>query len=249
MGNLIVSKARQLFSYSDLQGVNMNMTSSSVNIEEGLGQTSKSKRKCIAASTCAFALIIIIVIAASANHKTKVGTILKNLPEAFASASSSSEAEAITSSRRVSLSDTSRGRFYASSWNGTWISDVEFLYEDINGGGLFVFNVQAQNTTQIMSPAKVSHFQSFELLLSPDKKYLLMKRSHRRVFRRSSYGTYAILSLNDGVLTPLRPSNWSKPRPDSENGGDAFLIRYVSWGPRDNALAYVDFDNNVIATY
>ena len=139
--------------------------------------------------------------------------------------------------RRVSLFDTSRGRFYASKWNGTWINGVEFIYTAFDGS-LNVFNVQAQNVTQILSANKVNHFSPYDTQLSADKNYLLIKRTSHRVFRRSSFGNYAILSLHNFVLTPLQPSNWSNAHRD-------FMIRYVSWSPRGNALVYVDYDNNV----
>ena len=127
--------------------------------------------------------------------------------------------------------------FYPTKWNGTWINGLEFLYSG-SDGSLNIFNVKAQNETQIMSAAKMEHFAPFETQLSADKNYLLIKRSMHRVFRRSSYGNYAILSLHNFVLTPLEPSNRSNSQAD-------FMIRYVSWGPQGNALVYVDFDNNV----
>ncbi len=155
----------------------------------------------------------------------------------------SSASETITSdSRRVTLYDTSRGRFYPSSWNGTWINDKEFIYSGMLGS-LNIYNVQAQNVTQLMSPAKMSHFSPWEYKLSADKSYLLIKRTHKQVFRRSSIGTYAIISLHDLVLTPLKPSS------DSEVNPEDFLIRYVSWSPKGNSLVYVDIDNNVIIKY
>ena len=61
----------------------------------------------------------------SAND-THVTSAIKNLPEAFRSASSSID-QTSEDSRRVSLRDTSYGMFYAAGWNGTWISGKEFM--------------------------------------------------------------------------------------------------------------------------
>ena len=96
-----------------------------------------------------------------------------------------------------------------------------------------------------MSPAKMRKFQPYEYSLSSDKQYLLIKRSSRRVFRRSSYGTYDILEWKNGIITHLTPSNWSKSKHDP----DEFQVRYVSWAPKGNGLVYVDFDNNVRLFY
>ena len=168
----------------------------------------------------------------------QVTSALRNLPAAFSSASSANAGQITLDNRRVSLFDTSRGRFYASKWNGTWINGLEFIFQDYEGG-LNIYNVQAQNTTQIMSPSKLNHFAPYDYQLSADKNYLLIKRSSKKIFRRSSYGTYAIISLHDHTLTPLKPSNLSM------KADDHFLIRFVSWGPQGNSLAYVDYDGNV----
>ena len=84
----------------------------------------------------------------------------------------------------------------------------------------------------------MNFFRPYEVKLSADKRYLLMKKSYHRVFRRSSHGTYDILDLHSGIMTHLKPTNWSKK-------DDEFQVRYISWAPRDNGLVYVDFDNNV----
>ena len=84
----------------------------------------------------------------------------------------------------------------------------------------------------------MNFFRPYDVKLSADKRYLLMKKSYHRVFRRSSHGTYDILDLHSGIMTHLKPTNWSKKQ-------DEFQVRYISWAPRDNGLVYVDFDNNV----
>ena len=173
----------------------------------------------------------------SANSDTRVNSAIKNLPEAFRSSSSFNRAGQTSDERRVSLQDTSYGRFYATSWNGTWISGKEFLFT-ASDGSLNVYNIQARNITTILSSDKIRHFSPYDWELSADKKYLLLKKSNYKVFRRSSFGEYDIISLNDNRMLHLQPSNWSKI-------GEKFLIRYVSWAPRGNGLVYVDFDNNV----
>ena len=173
----------------------------------------------------------------SANH-THVTSAIKNLPEAFRSASSSID-QTSDQSRRVSLQDTSYGRFYATSWNGTWISGKEFLYKGADYS-LNVYNIQARNSTRIFSAEKMQKFNPYDVRLSVDKKYLLLTKNVRKVFRRSTYGEYDIISLEDNTMLNLHPSNWS-----SKPGDQRFLIRYVSWAPQGNGLVYVDFDNNV----
>ena len=171
----------------------------------------------------------------SAND-THVTSAIKNLPEAFRSASSSID-QTSEDSRRVSLRDTSYGMFYAAGWNGTWISGKEFMFS-ASDQSLNIYNMQANNSTQIFSADKMRTFAPYQTQLSSDKKYLLLKTSNYKVFRRSTYGTYDIISLENHTMDHLHPSNWSSK--DSK-----FLIRYVSWAPQGNGLVYVDFNNNV----
>jgi hypothetical protein len=264
MANFVMSRARKLFDYSDLNGSTTSTTttttttttnrnimegSASINVDDAVDDfrnattvaKARRKRKCIVAFTAIFGLMAIIVIAMSVKQDSKVTSALKNLPAAFSSATSSSS-NSDGEDRRVRVGDVSHGRFYTSKWNGTWISGFEFVFPD-SDGGISIFNIKALNTTNILSAGKMDHFKPYDYTLSSDKEYLLIKRSSRRVFRRSSYGEYAVLSLHDGVMTPLKPSNLSRS-PNSNT--DAFLLRYVSWSPQGNALVYVDYNNNVI---
>ena len=94
----------------------------------------RNRKKCIGYTTGIFGIVILLVIVASVQHDGEEVS-LRNLPAAFSSASSGSgsNGNSVVDSRRVSLADTSRGRFYPSHWNGSWISDVEFLYRDNSG--------------------------------------------------------------------------------------------------------------------
>ena len=99
----------------------------------------RNRKKCVGYTTAIFGIVILLVIVASVHHDGEDGVSLRNLPAAFSSASSGSgsNGNSVVDSRRVSLADTSRGRFYPSHWNGSWISDVEFLYRDNSGWYIF----------------------------------------------------------------------------------------------------------------
>ena len=102
----------------------------------------RNRKKCVGYTTAIFGIVILLVIVASVHHDGEDGVSLRNLPAAFSSASSGSgsNGNSVVDSRRVSLADTSRGRFYPSHWNGSWISDVEFLYRDNSGWYTYVFH-------------------------------------------------------------------------------------------------------------
>jgi len=249
MANFVMSRARRLFSYSDLEGpTNMAMETASINITDSGSSdhnapSPKHRRKCIIVSTCTFGLLIIVVLAFSARHHTKMTSALRNLPAAFSSASSSASevASSTSSSRQVKLSDISNGLFYPRGWNGTWISGYEFLYHK-SDQSLILYNLKSGTETEVMSANKVLKFSPMRPpVLSSDKKYILIKKTSERVFRRSSIGTYAIIGLNgEMTMLKLRPSNTS-----NLSHPDDFYIRYVSWAPKGNGLIYVDIDNNI----
>ena len=207
----------------------------------------KQRRKCIIVSTCAFGLLIIVSLAIGTRHRSKITSALKNLPAAFSSASSSASEVTGASdlSRQVKLSDISVGAFYPQGWNGTWISGFEFIYH-ASDRSLKYYNVKTGLENEIMSANKVETFDPLgPPVLSADKKYILIRKTSSRVFRRSSIGTYVIISLNgEMTMVKLRPSDPSNP-----SNQEPFGIRYVSWAPKGNGLVYIDIDNNVSIIY
>ena len=142
MASFVLSRARRLFSYSDLQGTSVDA------METGAGGSSpdhsgggnaagliperlRSRKKCIGISTGIFATVVLFCIIASVHQSDDIS--LRTLPAAFSSASSGSGVGSVSDARRVKMSDTSQGKFYASHWNGTWINDEEFLFRDSEG--------------------------------------------------------------------------------------------------------------------
>lgn len=250
MANFVMSKARRLFSYTDLEGPNNNMAMETTSISIGDSPSPehnasqpKQRRKCIIVSTCAFGLLIIVSLAIGTRHRSKITSALKNLPAAFSSASSSASEVTGASdlSRQVKLADISSGAFYPLGWNGTWISGFEFIYH-ASDRSLKLYNVKSGHEKEIMSANKVETFDPLgSPVLSADKKYILIRKTSSRVFRRSSIGTYVIISLNgEMTMVKLRPSDPSNP-----SNQEPFGIRYVSWAPKGNGLVYIDIDNNI----
>ena len=101
--------------------------------------------------------------------------------------------------------------------------------------------------------------------LCDTRKYLLVKTSNQRVWRRSSFGDYGLLRMaQDGrpassTVTNLLLSNRNNREhvlsqvislSPPNTGGDleastAQYIRLVTWAPTGNAIAYVDYNNNI----
>lgn len=153
---------------------------------------------------------------------------------------------------RVEWKDFLTGRFYpAASFNGTWISGTKILYAD-SSRGLAVLDVaagKAMMPKQLMSTFMALAINPLSWEVSPDGRYLLMARTQHSEFRRSQRGRYSVLQLKpDGsgpgsTLVELR-----RPPNRSDNSSDqleAYQLRLVKWAPAGNALAYVDYRNNL----
>ena len=100
---------------------------------------------------------------------------------------------------------------------------------------------------------------------SADRKYLLIKQLSQSVWRRSSFGSYVLLKFVNGrpqtnKLVSLKPNSVvsdSGLAPAHRSPVSSKLIfqkddldqnqylRYVAWAPQGNAIAFVDYNNNL----
>nr|XP_042895921.1 prolyl endopeptidase FAP isoform X6 [Parasteatoda tepidariorum] len=137
---------------------------------------------------------------------------------------------------RISLEEVVKGHFSYRTFNGTWISDHEFLFQDAFGAiGIYdVTNNSEQillsNTTIIK--LQIRQYNISQFLLSKDRLYLLLSHRYERVFRHTFKAAYLLYNISSDYLSPL-----FKESPN-------LMLQYAEWGPTGNQLAYVQ-DNNV----
>jgi len=251
----LISRAKGLFQYGDLSGESrVSMDGRSVDIEEtgilSANARVRKSRRCIWMGTIATLLLAVIIISAAVKNRHHIQAAAKALMDSVHNANKDDlevGGEAVSSARaagnKFTFDNFVRNRYYPGRFNGTWISDTEILYRDSNYG-ISINNVATSETQTVVShnQAMQLHFQDYSF--SADRSYMLVKTSSIRVWRRSSFGSYAIVRMVDGRPTsdaiPLEP-------PHADHGGDDFkqYLRYVSWAPTGNAIAYVDYENNV----
>lgn len=75
--------------------------------------------------------------------------------------------------------------YSAESWNGTWVSDSEYAYRNVEGGLALLNVVSGQSRTivparQMNQPARV-----FRFWVSSDLKYVLLASRPQKLFRHS----------------------------------------------------------------
>ncbi|KAG8195528.1 hypothetical protein JTE90_019516 [Oedothorax gibbosus] len=134
---------------------------------------------------------------------------------------------------RISLEEVVKGHFSYRRFNGSWISDHEFVYQDAFGA---IEIYDASNRTSpdqiLMSNTTFRQYSISQFELSPDRQYLLLAHKYERIFRYTFKAAFLIYNISSEVLNPLIPD-----KPDQ-------LLQYAAWGPTGNQLVYV-LDNNV----
>ncbi|XP_054717745.1 prolyl endopeptidase FAP-like isoform X2 [Uloborus diversus] len=132
---------------------------------------------------------------------------------------------------RITLEEVVKGRFSYRRFNGTWISDHEFVYQDAFGA-IGIYNVANNSEQIIMSNTTFRQHSISQFFLSADRQYILMSHKYERIFRYTYKAAFLLYNVSSEYLAPLFPDN-----PDVR-------LQYAEWGPTGNQLVYV-LDNNV----
>ncbi|XP_011494919.1 PREDICTED: venom dipeptidyl peptidase 4 isoform X2 [Ceratosolen solmsi marchali] len=130
----------------------------------------------------------------------------------------------------ISLHDWLSGSLSTKSFNGTWLSGNEILYEDVRGN-LMIFNTSAKKSHNVFRERNDIFITSFDHQFSADRKYLLLAFNYQRLFRHTYLAHYKILNLETLHETFL-------------NENDSPVLQLVVWAPQGNALIYI-FQNNI----
>ncbi|XP_035216212.1 LOW QUALITY PROTEIN: prolyl endopeptidase FAP-like [Stegodyphus dumicola] len=132
---------------------------------------------------------------------------------------------------RISLEEVVKGHFSYRRFNGTWISDHEFLFQDAFGA-IGIYNVANSTEEVIMSNTTVRQYSISQFALSPDRQYLLLSHKYQRVFRYTFKAAFLLYNISSDYLAPLFPET------------PELHLQFAAWGPVGNQLVYV-LDNNV----
>uniref|UniRef100_A0A6A7G5S2 Venom dipeptidyl peptidase 4 n=3 Tax=Hirondellea gigas TaxID=1518452 RepID=A0A6A7G5S2_9CRUS len=142
-------------------------------------------------------------------------------------------------SRGIQLDEVLNSTFSPESFNGTWISDTEMTYRDLDGA-LLLFDARTLTSTQLASADTMSEWRPFKYTLSPSRRYLLLVHDVQKLFRYSYLARHTILNLATGEITPVAPQ-----RVRGRTEQPPLLV--ATWAPKSDALAFV-FHNDVYYT-
>ncbi|XP_076351079.1 LOW QUALITY PROTEIN: dipeptidyl peptidase 4-like [Tachypleus tridentatus] len=127
---------------------------------------------------------------------------------------------------RLNLLEVVHGSLTPRRFNGTWISQKEFIYRD-SDGTLILFNAETLNKTVLLLNTIFRLLDVHEYSLSADRKYILLSYAIKKRFRYSYTAKYKYFDIKNYQTSPLLPTE------------DNVELQYVEWGPTGSQLVYV----------
>ena len=89
------------------------------------------------------------------------------------------------SRQSFSLGEIVDNKYSAESWNGTWVSDSEYAYRNLEGGLALLNVVTGQSRTIVPSRAMNNPARVFRFWVSADLNFVLLASRPQKLFRHS----------------------------------------------------------------
>ncbi|CAH1126725.1 unnamed protein product [Ceutorhynchus assimilis] len=122
----------------------------------------------------------------------------------------------------------------AARFNGTWISDNEFIFKDIYGG-ISLFNADNLTTSIIMTNITLRQYEVVDFKVSNDLKFVLLISDVVKVYEYTTLAKYHIYELSTRVRRPLSPKELDENAP---------YLQYATWSRDGTAIAFV-YNNDI----
>ncbi|KAL1431700.1 hypothetical protein MTO96_013809 [Rhipicephalus appendiculatus] len=132
---------------------------------------------------------------------------------------------------RISLEEVLHGTFNPRKFNGSWVSDTEFVYRDTDGA-LVLYNAQNKEKRTLLHNTTFRQYDVRKYYMSPDLNFLLLVHDVVPVFRYSFTAKYKIYDFSNREVFPLKHSSNQEE------------LQYAAWGQTGNQLTYV-FENDL----
>lgn len=139
--------------------------------------------------------------------------------------------------------------FRSETWNGSWVSDTEYVYRDVDDS-LIMVTAGGNGRTRVIVPGSIMRDpRVFRFKLSPDLKYAMLAFRPQRLFRHSFLAQYDIYNLDSGRRIKLQPdldkllkqlgAGPGTPGFPPGRQPPQLPLEFAMWGPKDNGLVYV----------
>ncbi|XP_012054228.1 PREDICTED: venom dipeptidyl peptidase 4 [Atta cephalotes] len=128
------------------------------------------------------------------------------------------------------LEDIYLNTYYMSGFNGSWISDNEFIVWNVVTDDIDITNVKTKETKQIFNGTNLPVSYKFNTAtISADKQYILFGYNTRRMFRHSTIKNYVVYDIQYGTFEEI---------------ANETFISLTLWSPIGSHLVYV-LDNDI----
>ncbi|XP_066258567.1 inactive dipeptidyl peptidase 10 isoform X2 [Euwallacea similis] len=116
-----------------------------------------------------------------------------------------------------------------SRFNGTWISDYEFIFKDMYGG-ISLYNAENLTTSVIMTNITLRQYEVVDFKFSNDLKFVLLISDLIKIYEYTTLARYHIYELATGMLKPLSPKELDETAP---------FLQYATWSQDGAAVAFI----------
>ncbi|XP_056635273.1 inactive dipeptidyl peptidase 10 isoform X1 [Diorhabda sublineata] len=114
-------------------------------------------------------------------------------------------------------------------FNGTWISDSEFIYKDEHGG-VTLFDADNLTATTVMTNMTFIQYAVADFKISNNLKYILLISEVKTVFKYTTLAKYHIYEIATRLRRPLSPTELDENAP---------FLQYATWSPDGTAIAFI----------
>ncbi|XP_046675518.1 venom dipeptidyl peptidase 4-like isoform X2 [Homalodisca vitripennis] len=122
----------------------------------------------------------------------------------------------------ISFEDALLHPFSPETFNGTWISSNEYIYED--DSTLYKTNVETDETTVLLNRTLIEKFNLTDVLVSADGKWVAIEHDKQSIFRHSRTSLYTIINLETEEQYVL---------------AEGRRIQLIAWAPVGSGLVFV----------
>ncbi|KAL1494674.1 hypothetical protein ABEB36_010240 [Hypothenemus hampei] len=118
------------------------------------------------------------------------------------------------------------GYFSASGWNGTWLTDENFLFRKTDGN-YYKFDVSTKTYNYFLNGSFLDQYSGASMSLSPDETYVLIRYGVSSVFRHSTTASYAVYDIADDAYYDINDKN-PVQLAKFDTMGHAFIYVYLN---------------------
>jgi dipeptidyl-peptidase-4 len=94
--------------------------------------------------------------------------------------------------------------FQSETWNGSWVSDTQYVYKD-EDSSLVLVNARSGTTRTIVPGSVMRDPRVFRFKLSPDLRFVMLAFRPQRLFRHSFLAQYDVYNIQTGRRSKLQP--------------------------------------------